>query len=164
MIVAGTGHRPSKLGGYSQDAWLKVYRFAHSFLQREKELITEVISGGAQGWDMALALGAKMNQIKYTLAVPFLGQEKMWPKTGYYSQEVYNSLKESAHKIEIVCEGDYASWKMQKRNEFMVDRADIILALWDGSSGGTFNCIEYAKKQRKKVINLWHEFSSKTGR
>lgn len=161
MIVAGTGHRPNKLNGYGQDAWLKVYRFAHSFLQREKESITEVISGGAQGWDMALALGAKMNQIKYTLAIPFIGQEKMWPLHGYYSQEVYNSLKETASKIKIVCEGGYASWKMQKRNEFMVDNCDLVLALWDGSSGGTENCIRYAQSKNKKIINLWDTYNGR---
>lgn len=158
MILAGTGHRPDELGGYDKNSWFKVYRFAGDFLRREKESITTVISGGAQGWDMALALAARMNQIPYIMAIPFLGQEKLWPKTGYYSQEVYNTLKEHAYKVVTVCPGEYAAWKMQKRNEFMVDQADVVLALWNGTAGGTANCVEYAAKKGKKIINLWDEF------
>lgn len=29
---------------------------------------------------------------------------------------------------------------MQKRNEYMVDLADKVVAVWDGSKGGTDNC------------------------
>jgi uncharacterized phage-like protein YoqJ len=46
---------------------------------------------------------------------------------------------------------------MQIRNEWMVDNAHIVLALWDGSSGGTGNCIKYANRKsvNKPIINLW---------
>ncbi len=38
-------------------------------------------------------------------------------------------------------------WVYQKRNEWMVDRAHTLLAVWDGSPGGTNNCLEYAIKR-----------------
>ena len=41
----------------------------------------------------------------------------------------------------------------------MVDNADVILALWNGTGGGTGNCIGYAEKQGKRIINLWDSFS-----
>lgn len=44
---------------------------------------------------------------------------------------------------------------MQIRNEWIVDRADRIIALWDGSFGGTHNCITYANKRKVPVDNLW---------
>lgn len=37
----------------------------------------------------------------------------------------------------------------------MVDDADRILALWDGSSGGTANCVGYANDIKKPITNLW---------
>ena len=44
---------------------------------------------------------------------------------------------------------------MQKRNRYMVDKSDIILAIWNGEkSGGTWNTIEYAQKKGKKIIYI----------
>jgi len=41
---------------------------------------------------------------------------------------------------------------MQKRNEYMVDNADIVIAVWDGTKGGTCNCVRYAKKLGKDIV------------
>lgn len=38
-----------------------------------------------------------------------------------------------------------------KRNQQIVDHADIVIAFWDGESKGTKNVIETCKKQNKKV-------------
>ena len=53
------------------------------------------------------------------------------------------------------CLDGYAAWKMQKRNEWMADKATRIVALWDGSPGGTANCIAYASKIGRPIDNLW---------
>ena len=39
-----------------------------------------------------------------------------------------------------------------KRNEIMVDIADVVLVIWDGISRGTKYTVDYAKKQNKKII------------
>ena len=39
-----------------------------------------------------------------------------------------------------------------KRNEEMVDIADIVLVIWDGSSKGANYTINYAKKRKKPLI------------
>ncbi|MGN1099694.1 MAG: DUF1273 domain-containing protein, partial [Christensenellales bacterium] len=37
---------------------------------------------------------------------------------------------------------------MQKRNEYMVDESDMLLAVWNGiEKGGTFNTVAYARKK-----------------
>ena len=38
-----------------------------------------------------------------------------------------------------------------KRNEAMVDIADYVLVIWDGTSRGTMHTIAYAKKKNKSV-------------
>jgi uncharacterized phage-like protein YoqJ len=43
---------------------------------------------------------------------------------------------------------------MQKRNEYMVDKCDKLLAVWNGTTGGTHNCIKYAKSKGKEIILL----------
>ena len=35
----------------------------------------------------------------------------------------------------------------------------VLLALWDGTSGGTENCIKYALKKSCVIINLWDEYN-----
>ena len=54
MIICGTGHRPNKLGGYTQAAQLKLYNVAVEVLEELKP--TTVISGMAIGWDQAVLL------------------------------------------------------------------------------------------------------------
>lgn len=43
---------------------------------------------------------------------------------------------------------------MQKRNEYMVDLADIVIAVWDGSASGTGNCVRYAERCGKQIIQI----------
>lgn len=157
MIVCGTGHRPTKLGGYGNDVADKLYDVAYDWLSDRVNDIELVISGGALGWDQALAHAALSAEIPLVMALPFKGFESKWPKS---SQDFLHELMQSA-KIEYVCEEGYAPWKMQKRNEWMVDHADTVLALWDGSSGGTGNCIAYANKVGKPIVNLWEMYNGR---
>ena len=41
-----------------------------------------------------------------------------------------------------------------KRNEYMVDRADLILAFVDHAWGGAYRTLSYAKKRKKTILNL----------
>lgn len=150
MNVSGTGHRPNKLGGYDTRTYKRLVDLATATLKLIKP--TRVISGMALGWDQALAEAAINLGIPVTAAIPFEGQASQWPKS---SQAKYASLLKQCDSSEVVCEGGYAASKMQVRNEWMVDRSDLVLALWDGSHGGTGNCIEYASSVNKPIRNLW---------
>jgi uncharacterized phage-like protein YoqJ len=150
MIVAGTGHRPNKVGGYSQEASSKLYYLAKDWLAVNKP--DKVISGMALGWDQALANAAYVLDIPFVAAVPFAGQQQAWPEE---SRQFFDFLLGAAEEIVIVSDGGYAPWKMQVRNEWMVDHCDTVLALWDGNNGGTGNCIKYANKVGKPIVNLW---------
>lgn len=155
MIICGTGHRPNKLGGYDEETSVHLHNLAFDWLvANEPEL---VISGGALGWDQALAAAARSAKIPFALALPFPGFEDRWPTK---SKEYLYGLMQSVlcQETVFVCPEGYAGWKMQKRNEYMVDRADKVLALWDGSTGGTGNCINYANKVKKPIENLWEEY------
>lgn len=154
MIVAGTGHRPDKLGGYDDAVMLRVLKLAFDWLDENKP--DHVISGGALGWDQQLANAAKTLEIPYTMALPFEGFEDRWQARD--KKRLANLIK-SATQVCYICDPGYAGWKMQKRNEWMVDNCDTILALWNGTSGGTGNCISYANKKGKPIINLWEKYN-----
>ena len=152
-VLAATGHRPDKLGGYGDDVSRRLQRLAFGYLQQERP--ERVIVGMALGWDQAVAEAALELGIPFTAAIPFEGQERRWPPE---SRGRYARLIEHAAAVEIVC--DYPGAKaMQRRNEWMVDRADKILALWDGSWGGTFNCVQYARRVGRPIDNLWRAWS-----
>ena len=155
MIICGTGHRPNKLGGYGAEVFGRLERKAYNWLHRH--MPTKVISGGALGWDQALATAARNRGIDYVMALPFHGFEDRWPAAS--KAELY-ALQHLASDVVYVCEPGYAGWKMQKRNEWMVDNCNSVLALWDGSSGGTGNCVAYANKVGRPVINLWEDFNT----
>lgn len=153
-MIAATGHRPDKLGGYSDRVHEDLTRLAVAALA--EAAMWPVISGMALGWDMAVAEAAARIGLPFTAAVPFLGQESRWPAE---SRARYRRLLKKAETVTIVCEGGYAGWKMQRRNEWMVDNAQTILALWNGSSGGTANCVAYAKSKGKDVRNIWDRWA-----
>lgn len=152
MIVAFTGHRPNKLpGGYD------IRSPKYDPLKNEmRRILTEIkpekaISGMALGVDTIAAHICVELGIPFIAAIPFEGQEKAWPQA---SQADYRFLITLAKERVVVCEGGYAAWKMQKRNEWMCDNCDKLIAVWDGSSGGTGNCVGYAEKIGKEIIRI----------
>lgn len=152
MIYAGTGHRPEKLGGYGLENIHLVDRFATEILRTIFPRPTLIYSGMAQGWDQALATACIILEIPFVACVPFNGQAVMWP---YTARTRYDSILKCASNTIVVEPGAYAAWKLQARNEYMVDQCQSLLALWNGSSGGTKNCIDYAIKCQRPVENLW---------
>lgn len=150
MILAGTGHRPSRLGGYGDDVFSKLVDLGMWAISEYQP--SKIISGMAQGWDQALAEAAIRSGCPFVAAIPFTGQESVWPPA---AKERYSRLVKSAATAIVITGGDYSAYKMQARNAWMVDNADGILALWNGTSGGTANCVRYAEANQKPVFNLW---------
>lgn len=148
--VAGTGHRPQKLLGFGARANSTLCRFTRAWLEALRPEC--VISGMALGWDQALATAAVELAIPFVAAVPFEGQEARWPES---SQREYQALLGRAAEVVIVSSGSFSARSMQARNQWMTDYCDLLLALYDGSSGGTGNCIRYADESGRDVLNLW---------
>lgn len=155
IIVAGTGHRPNKLKeGFGSRAIL--LEVARESLQLTAA--SHVISGMALGWDQALAFAALELGIPLIAAVPFKGQERKWPAQ---AQSDYRKMLERAERVEIMCERPSLE-AMQIRNEWMVDCADEMLALWNGvKEGGTWNCLHYAMRKRKPIQHEWESYQAK---
>lgn len=160
FTVAGTGHRPPRLGlGYDPESNRLLTRFATQALAAFAfaEDVTEVISGGAQGWDQAIAHAAVKLGIPLTVAVPFEGQESKWPPAG---QERYRAILSRASKVVVVSPGGYSNKKFKVRDEWMVDHANLVLALLDGKpeSSGTRITVDYARQKGVPVVNAWPDW------
>lgn len=168
VSICFTGHRPNKLGGYDWSS-SKNQRIISALRDKIYETAKgdriHFICGGALGIDqMAFDICKKFrDEIPNTtieVAIPFAEQSCKWIPA---SISKYESQKSQADKCTFVdklgkykipgyTEDIYYPAKMQKRNEYMVDNSDIVIAVWDGTSGGTGNCVRYAKKKNKTII------------
>ena len=158
MIVAGTGHRPDKLYGKTRKIFQKLVLIAEQWLDENKP--TKVISGMALGWDLALAQATINKNIPLICAIPCKDQNCKWTlkQQIFYKKILSIVIENPIHKVVYVSDKAYTSKCMQKRNEWMVDHCDVVLAIWDGTMGGTYNCIKYAINKQKLIINLYEEY------
>lgn len=161
-IVVATGHRPEKCGGYSKHAQLRLKELAIDWLVALTP--RGAISGMALGWDTAIVEACLDLQLPYVACIPFEGQDTKWfPE----SRRAYRTYLDRAANVIVCSSGKYAPEKMQIRNERMIDLAlkkapgpenSILLALWDGTSGGTKNCLSYADS-RIPTFNTWDHYT-----
>lgn len=153
--VSFTGHRPDVLGGYDKTSGVnqQVCAFLKSVVERLRdEGYEEFISGAALGVDQWAADAVLELGLKLTIALPFKDYGENWPAD---SQRYLAEQKTKATRIVVVCEGEYQPWKNHKRNEWMSDNSDIVVAVWNGNKeGGTASAVRYNKKKGKKMIRF----------
>lgn len=160
MKIAITGHRPSKLGNdynLTSPLVLAIEAEIINILQYKGVIFYDIISshkdmtfitGMALGIDTLFAKLAIKYNIPFMAAIPCLEQDKMWPNKSklIYYQLITNKLCTT----KFITNLPYTSTCMQERNEWMIDQIantfnNILIAVWDGSEGGTANCVKYAK-------------------
>lgn len=153
VVLVGTGHRPDKLGGYGNvEAAKRLVDLAIEELEEIKP--AWVLSGMAQGWDTTLAWAAWALKIPFAAIIPCANQESRWPRE---AQERYRELRSYA-SWEIILAPVYSSSCMEARNRWMVDHATHVLALWNGTAGGTANCVRYAQQVGRPRRNCWERW------
>ena len=146
MIIAVTGHRSEKIK--DEDATRTILRETLVSAQPDCVLV-----GMANGVDLWAGFEAISEGIPVWCAIPWKGHT---PRQ--QDLELYTHVLENAFKVDVVVDelNFPGNWVYQKRNEFMVDNATHVLAVWDGSPSGTANCIKYATG-RKPIRNVWSE-------
>ena len=156
-ICCVTGNRPQKFP-WKYGKRLKHKKYLAEMARQIEKLIESgynyFISGGALGVEQDFAeavLRAKQVHagIELEIAVPCRTQADRWSET---ERLRYLSILEHADRVEILSE-QYTRYCMLKRNEYMVDKSDLVLAYWNGEeSGGTWYTMNYAKKKGKALI------------
>lgn len=159
--IAATGHRPNKLpGGYEI---LHLHNIAlankmknHFLTHLNSGKKVHAISGMALGIDtlfalVALKLKRQGKNITLEAAIPCDNHCGNWPKA---SQDQWHSIVNQADKVTYVSKEPYKAYLMQKRNEYMVNNCDELVAFWDGTSGGTGNCVNYATSKNVQIVQF----------
>ena len=155
--VCFTGRRPQKLPwGYDEtDA---------RCINLKKELrdkIKAAIEGGATHFISGMALGVDMwaaeivieikksgKAITLEAALPHENQAAKWSMS---HQRRHADILKECDKVTCLSE-HYTPYCMMKRNQYMVDLSDLVIAVLDDYSGGSGKTALYA---RSKKVPVW---------
>lgn len=106
--------------------------------------------GGYGGFDITCAnacreIKTKVKEAEIVLVTPYLKQEylKNINEQNLYDSIVYPPIENVPFRLAII-----------KRNEWMVEKASLIIAYVEHSYGGAYKTLEFAKRKNKRIINL----------
>ena len=154
-----TGHRPDKLpwGFDEQDSRCLDLKKS---LARELEGLyrrgfRHFISGMAQGCDLyfaeaALALREQYPELTVEGAVPCPAQADRWQEG---QRRRWKDIL-SRCDLETVMQQHYDRYCMFRRDRYMADRSAAVLAVFDGTPGGTQYTLNYAAEKKLEILLL----------
>lgn len=132
-----TGHRPERLKGREAEITEWINNIIRSLTSED-----ECITGCAKGVDTLFALAAMNKKIPLVCAFPYKH------KLSEPEQQMHDYAKEVHWETEEWYKACYLN-----RDKWMVNRADIVLVVWDGiPKGGTYYTMQYAKEKGKRIL------------
>lgn len=157
LTCSFSGHRPDKLSfGYNEES-PECLRLKQEILYQIELLIKDgtnsFCSGMALGVDMwcaeaVIELKKKYSAIELNAIIPCKGQEKRWSAE---HKARYNRILSECENVVYIAAG-YFKGCMLERNRRLVDCCDVLLAVFDGTSGGTSYTVNLASKKGKIII------------
>lgn len=157
MICCVTGHRPKGFPfEYNSDCFENMeYQILLEIeiTQMIYSGYTKFISGMADGADVDFAktvlhLREEYEFISLEAALPYPFIMPKNPTDKHFDKE---EILEECNGITVLS-SRYCKGCMQKRNRYMVDKSDLVLAIWNGENkGGTWDTIKYAQMKGKEI-------------
>lgn len=160
MVCGFTGHRPEKLpwGSYEEDPRCQALKtiIAREIEQAVSAGVDVFCCGMARGCDLyfaetVLRIKAERPEIRLEAWLACPEQASLWQETDRIR---WQSLLDRCDSVHIV-EECYSDGCLLRRDKAMVDQADELISVWDGSSGGTGWTVRYAKRRGKMLRALW---------
>ncbi len=157
LTICFTGHRPNKLPwGYNENlssciAFKKdLYEILEKAIQNN---YTHFISGLALGVDLicaetVLELKRKYPKIVLEGAIPCANQDSKWNES---SKKRYSKIVEQCD-YKTILSPIYTDTCMNDRNKYMVEKSDVVIAIWNGKPSGTGNTVKFAKEKGCKIM------------
>ena len=132
-------------------------RLTNATIKLYDEGVREFLCGMALGADtlfceIVITLKHEHPDIKLSAVIPFRGQADVWNEN---DRSFYHRLLEECD--DAVClQENYSDDCYIKRNEYMVNKSDILLAVCDPGDvplrSGTGATVRYAKSQGKRIV------------
>ena len=160
MTCAFTGHRPQSLpwGAREEDPRCQALKILlrmaiDQVLERD---CRHFLCGMARGCDTYFAEAvlekkAAVPELVLEAMIPCPGQADRWPAA---DRQRYGRLLRQCDRLTVLEDG-YSDGCMLRRNRAMVDRADVLITVYDGSGGGTGSTVQYAREKGLELIPVW---------
>lgn len=163
--LALTGHRPPRLAGYdlNHPFYQNLQATLESLIERAlvKYQVADCHSGMALGADTVWSLAIlacqerhSSDHVRFHAEMPNRQRGSNWPaqSQAQHAQIVSKSQSQSYYEGKP---GTPFPKQADDRNKGMIDKTDILFAVWDGiQKGGTWNAVKYAKETGKQVFRL----------
>lgn len=154
-----TGHRPEKLPWGNDESDPRCAALKRKIYDAVETAYNEgmrhFICGMARGCDFyfaeaVLELRRVHADVTLEAAVPFPGQADGWPEA---DRDRWRSIL-SRCDLETLVQEQYSRGCMLRRNRYMVDHSALVVAVYDGASGGTRQTLEYALRQKIPFLDI----------
>lgn len=145
-----TGHRPEKCKGTEADIRKQLNDEIRKAINDGFSFFITGMAPGVDTWaaEEVLKIKAEITGIELICAVPFEGVEKnRTPELQSRFREILNK----ADNITYICP-KYTRWCFHARDEWMVNLAARVIAVFNGTHGGTEFTINYAKKNNRDLV------------
>lgn len=160
MVCAFTGHRPHKLPWGTREDDPRCLAVKVMLSRRLEEAYAlgcrTFLCGMAQGCDLyfaeaVLTLRQQKPDVRLIALIPCPEQAKNWSKS---DRERYMQLCGLCDNCEVL-EPAYSAGCMLRRNRAMIERAQVLISVYDGSSGGTGSAVRLAKNRGLTILPVW---------
>lgn len=146
MIVTFCGHRDFV---ETAEAENQLTMFLEKYARENVRLVC--YNGGYGNFDYFAAKCVQRMQEQYSnirncLVLPYIDQpflERIEIFKNHFDETIYPPLESVPRKYAII-----------RRNEWMVDSADIVIAYVTYSWGGAARTLEYARRKKKNIIQI----------
>ena len=154
-----TGHRPAKMSWRTNEDDYRCLELKERIFNAVDAVykigVRHYISGMAIGCDFyfcdaVILLRSQKPGVTLEAAVPWEGQAESW--SSKLRDRYYRLMADCDY--ETVVQTDYSFDCMVRRNRYMVDKSNYLIAAYNGSTGGTLHTMNYAKSQGIQVIEL----------
>ena len=154
-----TGHRPEKLPWGSDETDPRCAALKEKLRDAVEaaygEGMRHFICGMARGCDFyfaeaVAALREERGDVTLEAAVPCPAQADSWPSA---DRARWHGLL-AICDVETVVQDHYTAGCMFRRNRYMVDHSALVIAVYDGVSGGTRRTLEYAIRQGVPFVDI----------
>ncbi len=149
-----TGHRPHKLGISEQETKKLLLQAIEQAIAGGYVTFISGMAIGVDLWAAEIVLEKKRtnSNLHIIAALPHPDFEVRWDIN---TQKLYHYILENADIVKTISEHPYKAC-YQKRNQWMVDRSNLVIAAYNGEKGGTKNTINYANQKGIQVNNIFN--------
>ncbi len=152
-----TGHRPEKLPWKNDETDPRCIVLKKKIQDAVETAYAQgkrhFICGMARGCDFyfaeaVIALREEKGDVTLEAAIPCAVQSASWSAV---HRERWKRLVSACDHTKVLQER-YTPYSMLRRNRYMVEQSSLVIAVFDGSDGGTRRTLEYALQEKVELI------------